>query len=161
MAKGGFDGEPLIRLVGRSGSGRSAYAVAQAERILREQSNRQLLIFDTLGHGYAEKLGELSLGGRTMFRSETLAKDVHAIGRHLISSGAVGCVIVDDVPGLDFGFDQDRTGRSKALASLSHSLGCLALAHNCSVILIERASEFRTERAPLGFRDFFVSDLAA
>jgi hypothetical protein len=83
------------------------------------------------------------------------------MARHLIVTGAIGCVIVDDVPGLDVGAEQERLGRAKALATFSQCLGSVATAHDCRVILIDRAGGFRHERAPLGYRDYFAPLAAA
>lgn len=149
----------LLRLVGAAGGGRTSVAVAQAADILG-LDDRRLVIIDTLGHGVSQAVDVHQLRDRSVFKVETSAPQILAITRHLIASGGVGCVVVDDLPGLDFGQSVDQWSRAKAMSLFTQSLTAIALAFDCSLILVDRASDFG-RRAPLGFRDEFIPDKRA
>lgn len=120
-------------------------------------ADRQLLLIDTLGHGVGSVLDELDLARRTILKRETSAAPILAVSRHLIASGAIGCVVVDDAPGLDFGSASDQWSRSKASTLFANSLASLAISHQCSVILVERGNDHGLPRPPLGFSDHYAA----
>lgn len=145
----------LARVIGSPGSGRTSAALRMAAQSLGDE-DRQLLLVDTLGHGIGRALDEGDLVRRTILKRETAAPQILAVSRHLVASGQVGCVVLDDAPGLDFGPDKDQWSRAKAHSIFAHSLSALALSHRCSVILVERGGSFAPPRAPLGFSDHYV-----
>ncbi|PZR95218.1 MAG: hypothetical protein DI537_05380 [Stutzerimonas stutzeri] len=149
----------LIRLVGAAGSGRTSVAIRRATDLLATDE-RRLLVIDSLGHGASDALQASVIADRTVFKTETSAPLVLAISRHLIASAGIGCVIIDDLPGLDFGAGGDSLSRGKAIAIFAQSVAGIAVAFGTSVILVDRASEF-SARPPLGFRDLVVSRLLA
>lgn len=149
----------LLRIVGAAGGGRTSAAVAKAAGILASD-DRRLVIIDTLGHGVSPSVDAHELRERAVFKVETSASQILAVSRHLIASGGVGCVVIDDLPGLDFGHSVDQWGRAKAISVFSQSLTSIALAFDCSMILVDRACDFG-RRAPLGFRDEFIPENCA
>lgn len=156
---GPSDKAVLLRVLGAAGGGRTTFAVSQAAEILATDE-RRLVVIDTLGHGANSAIEGQGLGERSIFKIETSANLVLAVSRHLIASGGVACVIVDDLPGLDFGQGGDQWGRTKAVAGFVQSLSGIALAFKTSLILVDRSSDFGT-RPPLGFRDEFVAEKQA
>lgn len=149
----------LIRLLGPAGGGRTSAAFAHAADILGIEE-RRLVIIDTLGHGVSPAVDAHNLRERSVFKLETSAHEILAVSRHLIASGGVGCLVIDDLPGLDFGPSVDQWHRTKAIPVFVQSLASIALAFDCSLILVDRASDFG-RRAPLGFRDEFVPERRA
>ena len=149
----------LLRIVGAAGGGRTSLAVSKAASILASD-DRRLVMIDTLGHGVCSAIDAHDLRERSVFKFETAANQILAVARHLIASGGVGCVVLDDLPGLDFGPSLDPWARAKAMSVFTQSLTSIALAFDCSLILVARASDFG-RRAPLGFRDEFIPDKRA
>lgn len=149
----------LLRVLGAAGGGRTTFAISQAAEILAADE-RRLVVIDTLGHGASSAIAGHGLGERSIFKIETSANLALAVLRHLIASGGVACVIIDDLPGLDFGQGGDRWGRAKALAGFVQSLTGIALAFRTSLILVDRSSDFGS-RPPLGFRDELIADRQA
>lgn len=157
--------EPVFSMVRSLGCARST----GTERALRwadavtSGSRGDLLYIDTMGHGShaLRRVLPVPLVDRALYMHISRADEVLAAARSLIATGAVSCVIIDDIVGVANAGGSDESSRVRESMRLLMVLASLCTARGAALGYVDRISEGRVCPAPLGFTDILGTERSA
>lgn len=148
----------LVRVSGEPNSGRSGRIMSWASAVCEHRSGK-VLVVDTLGHGEHAVARSVrpDVLERLIYLGSSGATDVYSAVRALVGTGALSCVVLDDLAGIEFEGVNEEMARSRQALRMVTGLASLCAVKGVSLGYVDRASHGRSGSAPVGFSDLLAA----